>query len=325
MTLNRPSTCRPTCWLVLLVVVGLGPPLWPAASSAVDNPRLVPFQGRLVDEHGAARNGVFRITFRIYDVPTGGLELWSETHSTVSIMNGQLNVLLGSLTSLDDPGAGKPPVTFDQPKFLGITIGADTSQEMVPRQQLVPSFHARTADEASMADDIRDNTISAAKLKDGAVTTSKLSDNAVTTAKLGDSAVTAAQLADAAVTASKLAAGAAEAVIPNIAEGAAQPIIVLQAQATLCPTTGGACRSIASATGGVVSVTNGFNSSGVIKNVQLTLQAGVIGQAYCLGVGVVQPNPSLSCIGSGFGTINLSCTGFDWPTAINFICIGQRP
>src|SRR5262245_9895327 len=119
MTLHRTTKYR-RAWLLLAAALAVGAAGWPVAAAAVDNPRLVPFQGRLVDEHGVARNGVFRVTFRIYDLPTGGLELWSETHPTVSIMNGQLNVLLGSLTSLDDPGADKPPITFDQPKFLGI-------------------------------------------------------------------------------------------------------------------------------------------------------------------------------------------------------------
>ncbi len=179
------------CAIILMVIVAWLPAvlLGGSAAGAVDNPRLVPFQGRLVDEHGDPRVGVFRVTFRIYDVPQGGLDLWTETHENVSIINGQINVLLGSITSLDDPGSGKAPVTFAAQKYLGITIGTDSNQEMVPRHELVPAFHARTADRAFMADDIADSAVTTVKLADNAVTTSKLVDGSVTASKIAAGAV----------------------------------------------------------------------------------------------------------------------------------------
>ena len=84
---------------VLLVVALVAP----AATQGPANPRLVPFQGRLTDTQGQPRTGVFAVTFAIYDEPTGGEALWSERHGSVSVINGQINVLLGALTSLDDP------------------------------------------------------------------------------------------------------------------------------------------------------------------------------------------------------------------------------
>lgn len=116
--------------------------------------RLIPFQGRLTDGNSVAIQGVERVTFVIYDEPTGGTALWTEVHDNVSIIGGQVNVLLGSRTKLDDPD-GNPVTTdrvdFTNPRYLGITIGVATNQEMLPRHQLVPSFHARTADHASNA------------------------------------------------------------------------------------------------------------------------------------------------------------------------------
>lgn len=112
-------------------------------------PRLVPFQARLTDGAGADLTDVYEATFAIYDEPTGGTALWSEFHPSVSVMGGRLNVLLGSRTSLDDPnddGNAEDAVQFDQPRFVGIKIGVATNQEMVPRHQLVPAFHARNAD-----------------------------------------------------------------------------------------------------------------------------------------------------------------------------------
>ncbi|MGH7787356.1 MAG: phage tail protein, partial [Candidatus Binatia bacterium] len=92
----------------------------------------------------------------------------------VSVIGGQINVLLGSLVSLDDPNGDQntaDAVSFDgalRPRFLGIKVGADTTQEMVPRHQLVPSFHARTADTTVPGG------VDTEQLADGAVTIEKI-------------------------------------------------------------------------------------------------------------------------------------------------------
>lgn len=150
--------------LALLVLFGT-----PASAT-----RLIPFQGRVTDGGGQPLQGVFRVTFTIYDEAAGGEALYTESHADVSIIGGQVNVLLGSLVSLDDPNGDQNPkdaVRFDEtlrPRYLGIKVGADTNQEMVPRHQLVPSFHARIAD----------TTV------DGGVDTDQLADGAVTTKKI---------------------------------------------------------------------------------------------------------------------------------------------
>lgn len=158
--------------------------------------RLIPFQGRLTDEAGAPRTGTFDITFTIYDAATGPQALWSETHQSVSVNGGLINVLLGKITNLDDPN---PSLTTDQPirfsdangpLFLGIKVG--TGQEMVPRHQLVPAFHARTADQAvSLSAGARlldvnfeDNAVSSRAIKNGDITGVDIADNAIGAAKL---------------------------------------------------------------------------------------------------------------------------------------------
>ncbi len=143
-------------------------------SAPVSATRLIPFQGRVTDGGGQPLQGVFRVTFTIYDEATGGEALYTESHTDVSVIGGQINVLLGSLVSLDDPNGDQNPgdaVAFDEtlrPRYLGIKVGADTNQEMVPRHQLVPSFHARIADTTV------DGGVDTPQLKDGAVTTEKI-------------------------------------------------------------------------------------------------------------------------------------------------------
>ncbi len=115
-----------------------------------DNERIIPFQGRLTNVQGEPLDGAHRITFAIYDQPTGGTAQWVEVHEAVSIQAGVVNVLLGSITALDDPdgnGDASDAVDFSVPRFLGMKVGEDANQEMVPRQQVVPAFHAREADQ----------------------------------------------------------------------------------------------------------------------------------------------------------------------------------
>lgn len=120
--------------------------------------QLIPFQARLSDGSGAVvADGVYSVNFNIYDAATAGTPLWIENHASVSVMGGVVNVILGSITPLDDPdknGDLSDAVTFnatDGSRFIGVTIG--TGQEMVPRHQLVPSFHSVTSDNAAKLGD----------------------------------------------------------------------------------------------------------------------------------------------------------------------------
>jgi len=103
--------------------------------------QLVPFQGRLHNSEGnVVPDGVYDLTFYIYETATGGEFVWSENHSQVSVIHGYVNVLLGGTES------GKfsdKSVDFSTQKYLSISI--DAGQEMFPRHQLVPTFHAYDA------------------------------------------------------------------------------------------------------------------------------------------------------------------------------------
>lgn len=127
-------------------------------------PKQFDYQGVLrTTAGGIVPDGNYPMTFRIYNDPTDGTALWTETQ-TVAVANGIFSVHLGSST----PIAGVP---FNRVHFLGITLGAEP--ELLPRTMLTPSPYS------FMSMDIMDNTVTTPKLQDGAVTGLKIGSNQV--------------------------------------------------------------------------------------------------------------------------------------------------
>jgi len=56
-------------------------------------PTMINYQGFLTDPNGTALNSPQDITFRLYEAASGGLPLWTETHSSVTVVNGMFNIL----------------------------------------------------------------------------------------------------------------------------------------------------------------------------------------------------------------------------------------
>ena len=155
---------------------------------------MISYQGKLLQPSGAVvPDGTYSMQFAIYDVPTGGTALWSETNPSVAVKGGLFSVLLGSVVNL-------PSNIFDNPsRFFGVKVGSDP--EMTPRQQIASSaFAFRSA----VAGTVDDGAITTSKLADGAVTEAKIADGVISTAKISDGAVTTAKIADSSITSSKL-------------------------------------------------------------------------------------------------------------------------
>ena len=51
-------------------------------------PTLIHYQGILTDQADTPVDVAVPITFRLYDEPVAGNELWAETHASVTIENG---------------------------------------------------------------------------------------------------------------------------------------------------------------------------------------------------------------------------------------------
>jgi len=96
-------------------------------------PQNISYQGVLTDTGGTpVADGAYSLTFSIYDVDTGGAALWTETHISVTTVNGIFNVVLGSVTPLS--------IAFDQQYWLGIAVGGGL--ELKPRIQLTSSAYS---------------------------------------------------------------------------------------------------------------------------------------------------------------------------------------
>jgi hypothetical protein len=106
---------------------------------------LLSYQGRLLDPAtGAPKpNGTYTFVFRVYNVASGGSELWTETKD-LNVSNGLFVTFLGDAAPL--------PITIftGQNLWLGIKVGADA--EATPRQRLAPVAYAMYADNAGRLD-----------------------------------------------------------------------------------------------------------------------------------------------------------------------------
>jgi hypothetical protein len=93
-------------------------------------------QGFLRDPatNGALPNGTYHLTFRLYNVATGGTAIWVETHN-VQLRTSMFNVTLGSVYPLTS-------LAFDAQYWLGISVNGGA--ELSPRTRLTAASYAMT-------------------------------------------------------------------------------------------------------------------------------------------------------------------------------------
>lgn len=113
-------------------------------SLALAFPQVMSYQGKLSDSGGHPVSGIHTMVFSIYDAPTGGNVLWTETWTgaqSVNVSNGIFNVELGSVQSISDA------VFLKDTLYLGIKVNADN--EMIPRQRVTSgtfAFRSKTTE-----------------------------------------------------------------------------------------------------------------------------------------------------------------------------------
>jgi len=145
-------------------------------------PDHINYQGMLRNAAGDLQDGVFSMTFKIYDQSSGGTALLTDSQS-VTVSNGLYNAEIGPVTTSIFDGSDR---------WLEVTVGSDI---LAPRLKInsvaysINTDHASTADSATNADSADYATLSgtassAATVEDNTITTTKISTNAVTGTKL---------------------------------------------------------------------------------------------------------------------------------------------
>lgn len=119
------------CFLTIACIVIL------VSSSWAQVPQLVSYQGLLTDSAGTPVNGPVSMVFSIYADSSGGNAIWSESHSSVFLLEGRFNVLLGGINSLDDS------VFNESNRYLGISVNGEP--EMQPRTRISSAPYANRA------------------------------------------------------------------------------------------------------------------------------------------------------------------------------------
>lgn len=226
---NRKSWASRLPLLLSALVLSLA---FPARLHGQSAPTLIPFQARLTNQAGEAYDkGQYTLTFNLYDQAVGGSTVWTERHEKVGIVNGMVNVFLGSIANFPawQPGTNPQVPLFTGTKYLGITVDADgnpatADPEMVPRTILVNAFHAQNASNLagynwsailqSGSNNPQSGFIRADKLNPASITNAQLAPQTVITSSIADGAVTSDKLADSSISAADLAAVVREALVP---------------------------------------------------------------------------------------------------------------
>jgi hypothetical protein len=108
---------------------------------AVDLPRQMTFQGRLIRADGTPETSPQDLRFALYAASTGGVSLWEESHPGTPVTNGYYAVVLGS--SLPLPAS----ILNGQPLYLGVSLVGQS--ELTPRLPLVSVPYALRADDSN--------------------------------------------------------------------------------------------------------------------------------------------------------------------------------
>ena len=125
-------TNKKILWLLFIVFILL-------SISAV--PRLMNYQGKLLDDSGVGLNRTVTLTFKLFTSEIGGEPLWTETQDVI-VTKGLFSVILGNVTEIPDT------VDFSEQYYLEVSVDGEI---MSAREKLTStpySLRAGTADRA---------------------------------------------------------------------------------------------------------------------------------------------------------------------------------
>ena len=110
-------------------------------TSFAEVPQMINFQGALKDANGLPVNSSVDLTFRIYDMETGGTPAWEELHIAVPVNDGIFNAELGGFVPF-------PYDLLDNPE-LWITFRVSGEvDEMSPRKRILSVPYSRMSEKS---------------------------------------------------------------------------------------------------------------------------------------------------------------------------------
>ncbi|HDG68040.1 MAG TPA: hypothetical protein ENG11_02705, partial [candidate division Zixibacteria bacterium] len=101
-------------------------------------PHTINYQGKITNSAGVGLDGTYSMTFRIFNAPTGGSELWSETIPSVSIHKGLFDVVLGELNPIELP--------FDTVYWLQIEVEGEILSPRIKLSSVGYAYRSQIAD-----------------------------------------------------------------------------------------------------------------------------------------------------------------------------------
>jgi hypothetical protein len=101
-------------------------------------PQTISWQGILQDGSGNNLNGQHNITLRLFDVESGGVNLWTETHPNLQITDGLANITLGSISTLN--------INFSKQYWLEIVVESGTPLTRIKLTSVPYSLNSKTVD-----------------------------------------------------------------------------------------------------------------------------------------------------------------------------------
>ncbi len=105
-------------------------------------PQTMSFLGHLTDANGQPLEGSHSLYLKIYDIPAGGVDLWNEVHTGVTVEQGLIYLDLGSETAL--PGG---LFTGDM-RYLEVTVDGTSLSPRLPLQSVPYAMRAGVAQTA---------------------------------------------------------------------------------------------------------------------------------------------------------------------------------
>ncbi|MFH0880211.1 MAG: hypothetical protein V2A34_10905, partial [Lentisphaerota bacterium] len=167
-------------------------------------PLQINYQGRLVNGTNLC-NGSLPMELMLFTNDIGGLPVYVDSNSAVSVVDGLYSTVLGDQTVYGSLGAS----LLQSNLYLGVRVNGSV---LLPRERITAVAYAL------LADGVKQGGITAGMLADGAIRSNAIASGAISSSHLANGAVTSIKIAPGAVSSVQLADGAVQA--ENIASNA---------------------------------------------------------------------------------------------------------